>query len=62
MSDMKCHKVHVKTFAIQTRQNKEQMHIGKKDNGCQQACELMRLYGTGPQCDEQHEGIIKKWG
>lgn len=41
---------------------KEQIHIGQKDNGCQQTCELMCLYGTGPQCDEQHEGIIKKWG
>lgn len=38
------------------------MHIGQKDNGCQQACELMCLYGTGPQCNEQHERIIKKWG
>lgn len=37
------------------------MHIRQKDNGCQQECELMSFYGTDPQCDEWHEGIIKKW-
>lgn len=48
--------------AILTYTHKEeQMHIRQKDNGCQQECELMCFYGTDPQCDEWHEGIIKKW-